>query len=228
MRPDDEPGDLIRPEHVAGQAPVDRHDDVGTDLAKEPVAVPPSRDLLDARRPQRQFPSIRVRGTAFTTSESPTRSRTRPHRIRQASMVSTTVSACSARMSPTLGKTSRTWNAWTGLAPEGALAGSHVHAGFPSRGRKRRRNDSPSRSGVTDSSRGLPSQYASTTRRSSGSAIALARAMSSSCVRFAGAQSPATIGRARGMSSGIRSRSPHRVVRNGQAGRAPSRSTATI
>ena len=40
-------------------------------------------------------------------------------RIRQESMVSNTLSARSERMRPTLGKTSRTWKTWIGLAPDG-------------------------------------------------------------------------------------------------------------
>ena len=55
--------------------------------------------------------------------------------------------------------------------PAGALDWSHFQVGFASLGRNRNRSDSPSRFGVTRSSSGLPSQYASTTRASSGSAM---------------------------------------------------------
>ena len=84
------------------------------------------------------------------------------------------------RSRPTTGKTSSTWKAWTGWAPSGGL-GREPAPGRRAGARPEAQPRSSGRTapGGTASSSSPPSQYASTTRSSSGSAMPLERAISS-------------------------------------------------
>ena len=146
----------------------------GAASSTNPVPSTQPRIRCDPRRPPGgacRRPSRA--GTAETTSESPSRSRTRPHRMRHESMTSTTRSISPVRMKPRRGKTSSTWNAWFGTAPASGLEPSQRQPSPRSRARNRASRDSPKARARTFASSPPPSQYASTTAASSGSAMPL-------------------------------------------------------
>ena len=111
---------------------------------------PPSPESARHVAPRgRSLPSIISSGTADTTSESPSRSRTRPQRIRHESMTASAFSTSPVRMRPTLGNTSRTWKAWFGTAPASGLAPSQRQPSPRRRGRNRSSRERPNAAGRT-------------------------------------------------------------------------------